>query len=727
MYSKITFILEEAYSARINNLKKSIELGEKALSLAKELGFSDLQAKACSHLSLFNMINGNNDLCIEYANTSIDMYTSLNDDKGVADAKYAISGVMYKTNNYHLGLVYLIDALNVYKKYSDYHNISRCEKTLGTIYEYFEDNEKAVESYENAIAAAKKIKDIKLESNALNNLSSVYIKKGDVAKADNLIETSLKMKIKADDVRGLAFAIYGKAKVLAANKKFKEAEKLYVQSIEIHRKMGEKMGLSMAYHKLSKLYFETNENELAKRTLEVALELIDLHNISLIRFKCYYLLYTIYKTENDNEKSLKYLELYLKEKESVVNTETLKVVDKYDILVKMKTMEREAELQRERAEIIERNNRAEEAARVRQEFLSTMSHEIRTPLNAITTIINMLSEEQNIKDNPLLEPLKFSSNHLMMIINDILDFTKLDLGKVELDFTDNNLTELLNKIYQTYYPSAEEKGIELICEIDDNFSEYYKIDNTKFIQVIGNLVNNAIKFTDLGSVRIKSEIIKSTNLTDEILFEVTDTGEGIESHKLDQIFDSFSQIKNIRTRKAGGTGLGLAIVKNLVQLFGGEIRVESKYGKGSKFSFSIELEKSNPNISKVTNEENIDFANKKVLLAEDNMINAMIAKKLLSKWGMEVEHVCNGKEAVLASGRKVYDLILMDIHMPEMDGFEATKYIRTSNNLNRDTPVFSLTADVSAKDNYDYQGLFSGFLLKPLEVDKLYQVLSSYV
>ncbi len=727
MYSKITFILDEAYTARINNLKKSIELGEKALSLSEEYGFLDLQAKSCSHLSLFNMIKGNNELCVEYANTSIDIYTALNDEKGVADAKYAISGVMYKTNNYHLGLVYLVDALNVYKKYNDYHNISRCEKTLGTIYEYFEDNEKAVESYENAIAAAKKIKDIKLESNALNNLSSVYIKQGDVSKADILIETSLKMKIKAEDTRGLAFAIYGKAKVLAANGKYKEAEKLYVQSIEIHRKMGEKMGLSMAYHKLAKLYVATNENELAKRTLEVALEVIDKHNISLIRFKCYYLLYTVYKAENDNARALKYLELYLKEKESVVNTETLKVIDKYDILVKMKTMEREAQLQMERAEIIERNNRAEEAARVCQEFLSTMSHEIRTPLNAITTIINMLSEEQNIKNNPLFEPLKFSSNHLMMIINDILDFTKLDLGKVELDLTDHNLSELINKIHQTYYPLADEKGIELICEVDDNFSEFYKIDNTKFVQVMGNLVNNAIKFTDLGSVIIKAEIIKSEKFRDEILFEITDTGEGIESHKLDQIFDSFSQIKNIRTRKAGGTGLGLAIVKNLVKLFGGEIKVESKYGKGSKFSFSIELEKSNPNISKITNEENIEFTNKKVLLAEDNMINAMIAKKLLSKWGMNVKHVCNGKEAVLESGREVYDFILMDIHMPEMDGFEATKYIRTSNNLNRNTPIFSLTADVSAKDNFDYQDLFSGFLLKPLEVDKLYQVMASYV
>jgi len=726
MHTKISFILEEAYASRINNLKKSIKLGEEALSLSEQYSFDDLKAKSYSHLSLFHMIRGNNDLCHQYANQSIDLYNKINDERGVADAKYAISGVMYKTNNYHLGLVYIIDALNIYRKYNDYHNISRCEKTVGTIYEYFEDHEKAEESYENAITAARKIKDIKLESNALNNLSSINIKQNNIEKAEQLIETSLKMKMKAEDTRGLAFAIYGKGKVMAAKKRYKEAEKLYHEAIEIHRDMGEKMGLVMAYHKLAKLYVVTDETELAKRTLEVALEVIERHNISLLRFKCYHLLYTIYKKQNNISEALNYLELYLKERDSVVNTETLKVIDKYDILVKMKTMEHETALQRERAAIVERNNRAEEMARVRQEFLSTMSHEIRTPLNAITTIISMMSEEKGIKNNPLLEPLRFSSNHLMMIINDILDFTKLDLGKAELDLTSQDLRELINKIHQTYYPLAEEKGISLVCKIDENLACCYEVDDTKFIQVMSNLVNNAIKFTNKGSVTITSEIVKSDKDTDQVLFEVADTGEGIESHKQEQIFDSFSQIKNIRTRKASGTGLGLAIVKNLVGLFGGKIKVESVYGQGSKFSFIIELKKAEHKVCVAESQLNIEFKGKKALLAEDNMINAMIAKRLLGKWGLEATHVCNGKEAVLASGKEKYDFIFMDIHMPEMDGFEATKYIRSSNNPNMETPIFGLTADVSAKDNFGYKDLFNGFLLKPLEIEKLYQILVSY-
>ncbi|WP_264509771.1 ATP-binding protein [Flavobacterium sp. N1719] len=721
--SGILKLLDESYVSRINNLEQSIQLANEALQLAQFHHRKELIAKSYSHLSLFHMIKGDNDTCTEYANISIELYQELEDDRGIADAKYSIAGVMYKTNNYHLGLVYMVDALGIYKKYDDYHNISRCEKTLGTIYEYFEDIEKAVESYENAIEAARKINDIKLESNALTNLSSIWIKQNDLEKAEAYIEASIIMKNKADDVRGLAFALYGKAKVLAAQKQFESAENLFHKSIEIHTRMGEKMGLSMAYHKLSKLYYSTNNMEMAKRTLDLAFAIIDKHNITLVRFKCYYLYYKIYKSEGDISKALNYLEYFMREKEAVLNTETLKVIDKYDILVKMKTMEREAELQRERAEMIERNNRVEEAARVRQEFLSTMSHEIRTPLNAITTIINMLGEEHELSSNPMLEPLKFSANHLMMVINDILDFTKLDMGKVELDLHDCDLRELMQNLHQTYYPMAEDKAINLVLDLDENILTSYEIDATKLTQIVGNLVNNAIKFTEKGTVKLKVELAEIADKVDTLNFEISDTGEGIESHKLHQVFESFTQVKNTRTRKAGGTGLGLAIVKNLVALYGGSIQVTSEYGKGSTFYFSIPLKKSLQSCEVNYKTHTVDFDGKSILLVEDNSINAMIADKLLSKWGFSVFHVLNGKEAVMESNKKVYDFILMDIHMPEMDGFEAARYIRKTQNLNQETPIFGLTADVSAKDNTEYQELFTGFLYKPLEVDRLKQVL----
>ena len=208
-----------------------------------------------------------------------------------------------------------------------------------------------------------------------------------------------------------------------------------------------------------------------------------------------------------------------------------------------------------------------------------------------------------------------------------------------------------------------------------------------------------------------------------LTFKITDTGEGIESKDLVKIFESFSQIKNTITRKQGGTGLGLAIVKNLVKLHKSEIKVESEIGKGTTFWFELRLKKG---VNQIENKQEVvteSLENKRVLLAEDNAINAQIAIRLLSKWGIVTDHAKNGKEAVEKVEKESYDFILMDIHMPEMDGFEATAIIRNGNSSNKNLPIYALTADISAKDNNGYSNFFNGFLLKPLEIDKLHKAL----
>lgn len=721
---RIISLLEKSYNARINNLELSIDLSNNALLLCTSPDLKDLKAKALSNLSLFQMILGENEKSTINAHEALKLYEEIQDEKGIADIKYSIAGVYYKTNNYHIGLVYLIDALNIYKKFNDYHNISRCEKSIGTIYEYFGDVEKAIDSYQNAINAGKQINDLNLISNAYNNLSSVYTKQGRLVEAIEIIEKSMNMKIETRDIRGLAFAIYGRGKVLLAKKQYEEAELNFIKSINIHIEMGEKLGLAMAYHKLAKLYIETNNLNNAKDTLSKAFVTINQYNIILIKFKCYHLLYNIYKLEKNQEQALEYLELYIKEKEAVLNTQTLKVIDNYDMLVQMKTMQKEAELQIEKAEMIEKNNRAEEAARVRQEFLSTMSHEIRTPLNAVTTIVTMLSNESGYTEEHLIEPLKFSTNHLMRIINDILDFTKLDLEKVSLNLQPTNLSELLNNFKKTYEIHAKEKGLKFILIKEDSFYENYNLDETKLTQILGNLISNAIKFTDVGKVILNTKIIIQDDFFDTIIFEISDTGEGIEEDKLELIFDSFSQIKNVTTRKEGGTGLGLAIVKKLIQLHKSDIKAKSTFGKGTLFSFELKLEKVASKIIKKTKNNTLDLKGKKLLLAEDNAINALIAKTLISKWGIHVDHVLNGVEATEKANSNHYDYILMDIHMPIMDGFEATKIIREKQ-TNKTTPIFGLTADISAKENLDYTNYFTDFLYKPLEIDKLQEALMS--
>lgn len=721
--TQATVFLQNAYEGRGNDLAKSIQLANKALSTSKKVNNTLLIAKSLNMLSLFYMIRGEFTKCIDMANEAIVHFEQLNDERGITDAKYNIAGVYYRTNNYHLGLVYMINCRSVYKKYKDYHNLSRVEKSLGTIYEYFGDQKNAIKSYQNAIDAAKEANDLNLESNAYNPLSGIYIKQGELEKALAMIEKSIAIKTQTGDTRGYAFAVYGRGKVLTATHQFKQAEHDFIEAIEIHRKVGDNLGLGMAYHKLGKLYEVMGELEKAKETLQKGLKCSIEFNTVIIKFKCYYLLYRIHKQEGETEKALEYLELYLKEKEGVINTQTLKVIENYELITKVESLEKEAKLQRERAEIIEKKNRAEEAARVRQEFLSNMSHELRTPLNAVIMITNLLSIGENEEERKLISSLKFASNHLLRIINDILDYTKLDMSKMSLEKHSTAFKPLLESIKLTYQSLAKEKNIQLLLDVKEGVAQAYELDDTKISQILGNLISNAIKFTDVGSVTLSVEKIKTLKTTDILRFKVIDTGVGIGENNFEEIFESFSQPKSITTKKHGGSGLGLAIVKKLVELHDSTIHVESKIGKGSAFYFDIEFKRTR--LKKVVVAETPHLlTGKTVLLAEDNKVNAMVATKLLSNWGLVIELAENGLVATEKAGDKKYDFILMDIHMPEMNGYDATLQIRNTINPNTQTPIFALTADTTVSTQQEYINYFTSVLQKPIDIDKLQKALT---
>lgn len=721
---QIKTLLQEAYQIRVSDLQESLRKTNTALERSEKLGDQGLIAECYSKQSLFYMILGEYDRSTNIGKEALAIFKSINDQRGIADVKYNIAGTYYKTDNYHLGLIYLIDSLEIYRQLEDYHNQSRVQKSLGTIYEYFGDEKSAVLAYEGAIEAGKKAGDKNLISNALNPLSGIYLSKGEIDKADEIIEQSIQMKKETNDVRGLAFAIYGKAKVLVKRKEYKRAEEVYHESIEIHMRMGERLGAGMCYHKLAVLYLELGELEKAEVELLRGLEFSQEFNIAIIKFKCNYLMYSLYKLRGDADTALTFLEKYLKEKEGVINTQTQKVIESYEAITTMERLHKEAQMEREKAEIVKKKNRAEEASRVRQEFLSTMSHEIRTPLNAVITITSLLAEKYQSDKEGLLNSLQFSANNLLRIINDILDFSKLDAGKVDLDFESVEMPVLLEEICNTYRSLAVEKGIKLNLQIADGLHQNYLMDQTKLSQILGNLISNAIKFTEQGHVTVMVDLAESGSKEDRLKFTVIDTGGGIPDNFLHEIFESFSQPKSFITKKHGGSGLGLAIVKKLVELHGGTIGVSTEVGKGSQFYFEINYKRTLASTIRIENKRE-DLNGLKVLIAEDNMINAMVAQKLLSKWGLITRHAKDGMEAVSLANAESYDYILMDIHMPEKDGFEATLDIRSKNGPNNSTPIFALTADITAHQKNTYANLFNGFLLKPIEQQKMYQALIS--
>lgn len=720
--SDVTSLLNYAYQCRINNLDYSVSLAKKALRICRKSNDRGLTAKSLNHLALFYMIRGEYKRSINSAKEAIRYFEILKDERGIADARYSIAGVYYKTDNYHLGLINLIDCLTIYRKYNDYHNQARTQKSLGTIFEYFGDRKNAIRSYEASIDAAKKVKDFNLIANTYNPLSGIYLKQNKVKKAMDIIEKSIAIKTKSGDTRGLAFALYGRAKVYTTLQRWHEAEQDYQKAIEIHRQMGERLGLGMAYCKLGSLYAKINELAKAKLVLEKALQFSTQYGIIYILFKSNYQLYRIYKQENDTVKSLEYLEQYLNHKEKVINTQTLKVIENYELITKMESLEKAAQMDQERARIMERQERAEHAARVKQNFLSTMSHEIRTPLNAVITITSLLNERVEAEEKELLDSLKFASGNLLMIINDILDFTKLDTGKVQVQCKPCSIISLIQRLCNTYKNMATEKGLKLELIVDDRIADTYQLDETKLSQILNNLISNAIKFTNNGEVIVELELLNVQPEGDTIRFTITDTGIGIPEDFVEEMFDSFSQPKAITTRKQGGSGLGLAIVKKLVELHDSCIQFDSVAGKGSKFYFEITLKKAET-LRKEPAKQLNQLQHKIALLADDNMINAMVARKLLSKWGIIAEHAINGLDAIEKAKTKTFDFILMDIHMPEMNGFDAAVYIRNHNNPNAGTPIFALTADITAESHEEYTAYFTGFLRKPIEIDKLYEAL----
>lgn len=719
---RIVSLLEEAYTCRTHNLKLSCELAGEALSLSRGADDTSLIAQSLSHLSLFNMVLGEYDAALQLGEQAIEYFTELKDEKGIAKAKYNIAGVYYKTDNYHLGLVNLIDCITIFRKHNDYHNLSRSHKSLGTIYEYFGDEKNAIKTYEEAIAAAKKAGDLNLESNAYNTLSGIYLKQKNIATACEIIERAIQMKQTTGDTRGLAFSLYGRGKVKMAKKKFAEAETSFKEAISLHIKMGETLGLGMAYHKIAQLYVEMGDLEQAKEAATTGLDFSKAHNIIMVTYKCYFLFYRVFKLENDPVNALKYLELYHQQKEQVINNQNLKLIENYEMIAKMDAIEQEARLQLEKAEIIKKKDLAEHTARVKQDFLSTMSHEIRTPLNAVITIASLLPDKADEEEQHLLDTLRFSANNLLLIINDVLDLTKLDAGKATLEMRPGNLKLLLKNIRNAYDGLAKEKGLALRLNIGEGVAGYYELDEIKTSQILGNLVTNAIKFTDHGQVDITVSRKNNDGDTDSLYFEVKDTGHGIAADQLEEIFNSFSQPRSVTTRKHGGSGLGLAIVKKLIALHESTIAVSSMVDTGSSFYFALELKRAEV-VDKAASKQLNALEGKTVLLAEDNMINAMLIRKLLSNWKMQPEHALNGLEAIEKAKLKNYDFILMDIHMPEMDGFEATKVIMTTDNPNRKTPIFALTADVTAGTQEEYIRWFNGFLHKPFEMEKVHDAL----
>ncbi len=373
---------------------------------------------------------------------------------------------------------------------------------------------------------------------------------------------------------------------------------------------------------------------------------------------------------------------------------------------------------------------AEQSKLAKDQFLASMSHEIRTPLNAIIGFQTLLKDTPLNKDQQeYVESIDFAGKNLLVIINDILDLSKIEAGKFTFNAEDLNIEQALTSAIELVKFKADEKNISINFNHDKTIPKNLVGDAARFNQIVLNLLGNAVKFTDKGFVNLTSKLIETNKEYALCEFEIKDTGIGIANNKLDEVFESFSQASSETTRRFGGTGLGLTIVKNLLKLQGGNVSVKSEEGKGSTFTFYLKFEIDNGRIIKSNKLEfatfnNIVFDKNKnlnILLVEDTLLNQRLVKKIVEKWGYQLSIANNGVEALELHKTNTFDIILMDIQMPEMDGYTTTQHIRAFENVVKSTiPIIALTAHASQEEAEKCVSLgMNTYISKPFNPDFL--------
>ena len=566
-------LLKTAYDLRINDVRKSIHLATSALNLAIDKKNELCIAKSKSMLALFYMILCDYKESKKLSEEALLYFEEVNDLQGIADSKFNIASLNYKTDHFYDGLQLLLDCLLIYRELKSWHHESRVLKSMGTIYEYLGDVKSAIQSYEDAVSAAKKANDLNLESNAYNPLSGIYLNQGKIKDAMNLIEKSIELKNKTGDIRGLGFALYGRAKVYMKMGEFDKSEADFLASKDIHVEMGDKVGLAMTYNKLGALYFLMKDFMRSRESLHLALEIAEKFSIILIKFKAYYHLYEMAKEEGDDKNALHFLEKYILTKESVINTHTYDVIKSFESIAKIRALERESIIQKEKSDIIHRKNVELDS------FFYRISHDLKGPINSLEGLNNLVSID--IKDDTSLkyfEMYKTQTNRISKIVMELINLTRMNHQKIEKQLID--FQQIVDDCIASYQHLPNFNRINFIKDVDREIEFYseWPVINT----IIQNLIENGIKYYREGPEKPFMKISIS-QLDGKILINAEDNGQGIEPKYHGKIFDMFYRAND----DVVGTGLGLYILKRAVERLNGEVNVSSHLGEGSKFYVTL--------------------------------------------------------------------------------------------------------------------------------------------
>ncbi|NJX16838.1 response regulator [Tamlana crocina] len=635
-------------------------------------------------------------------------------------------------------------AIEIQRIINDNKNLGISYKTFGDVYLAKNDYYSALDSY---TAAKSKFEEEELNEYLAETLlqeSKTYVQLKNYTKARDVIEQSIAIAKNYKYQKILSNALLNQAKIYEKLNNDQKALNIAHESIQIAKTNNFTSILNEGYFVLSSLYKNIDNFKTSREYLSAYVALSDSIR-SLTRINSSRDLEAQYLLSEEIEKNKLALEKLEKAEDSnnlqtltsilsvalitILSLLTLSLYKNNNIRLKTNNM-----LHKKNAELIVAKEKAELASKTKANFLSTVTHELRTPLYAVTGLSNMLLDE-NPKPEQVqhLKSLKFSGDYLLTFINDILQINKIEANKVDLEPEVFNLNKKINNIILALNNSAQDNNVKIHFEYDKNLPENFIADQIKISQILINLVGNSIKFTKDGDIWIRVYKIEEAGKVFTLRFEIEDNGIGISQEKQDHMFESFSQGSIQINRKYGGTGLGLSIVKGLIDILKGKIYVKSELEVGTTFYFEIPLEKTNieeGEENKVAyfegNKEDIDLTNVKILVVEDNKINQMITKKILTKMELKCDIVDNGEDAVEQIKANTYDIILMDIHMPGISGIEATKIVRS---FDKELTIFALTAVTIEDKMHEFEEAgFTDIIPKPFKQEefekKLYNALA---
>lgn len=571
---KIKDLIDEAYSVRSNDLLSSIKLAKEATVLAITID-KELHAQALTALAFFYMIQCNYSESNKLSEQALKYFEQQENQKGIADAKFNIASFYYKTDQFHKGLLLLLDCQTLYRQLKEYAKEAYVLKSIGTIYEYLGDINSAIQVYKQSAVVAIKAQNTDIESNAYNPLSGIYLNQGKIDEALVLIEKSLKLKEATNDLRGVGFALYGRGKIYIETCQFNKAEHDFLKSKQIHIDAGDKVGLCMTYNKLGMLYFKMKKFDDSLHALNNALGIATEFNIIAIKYKVFNNLYLIAKEKGDEKNALNYLEKYISIKETIINRHALNVIKSYKAIARVDALEQDAKLQSEKTEIIVKKNLELDS------FFYRVSHDLKGPINSLEGLNNLINHD--IHDKVSLNYFtmyKKQINRISKIVMDLIELTRMNHQKMNKKLINFDL--IVSECISSYHYFKNYKAISFIKKIDQQIEFYseWPVINT----ILQNLIENGIKYakSDIDKPHVTISISEED---EKIIIETSDNGLGIEPKYQDKIFDMFYRANE----NIDGTGLGLYIMKRAVERLNGSITLKSELGVGS--SFIVQLPK----------------------------------------------------------------------------------------------------------------------------------------